>query len=141
MPRAVTRIIIRGRGRGTGSVGVIAFVLRLTNALHCAKPAYRVVARVRARVVAGVGVRARVCVSVRVMARVRCFVVTGGHKGVLCVWQYCGRRRCCIWAATRREGVQHADSDAGWRLGRRDSSLNLDSKTQNHRRAHSGIRL
>ena len=25
-----------------------------------------------------------------------------------------------------REGVQHADSDAGWRLGRRDLGLNLD---------------
>ena len=27
-----------------------------------------------------------------------------------------------------REGVQHAGSDAGWRLGRRDSGLNLDPK-------------
>ena len=26
-------------------------------------------------------------------ARVRCFVVTGGHKCMLCVWQHCGRRR------------------------------------------------
>ena len=35
-----------------------------------------------------------------------------------------------------REAVQHADSDAGWRLGRRDSGLNLDPKTQTHRCAH-----
>ena len=26
--------------------------------------------------------------------------------------------------------VQHAESDAGWRLGRRNSGLNLDPKTQ-----------
>ena len=26
-----------------------------------------------------------------------------------------------IWTAAGREGVQHADSDASWRLGRRDS--------------------
>ena len=25
-------------------------------------------------------------------------------------------QRICIWAVTRREGVQHADSDPGWRL-------------------------
>ena len=31
--------------------------------------------------------------SVRVKARVRCFVVSGGHKWVLCVRQRCGRRR------------------------------------------------
>ena len=29
-----------------------------------------------------------------------------------------------------REAVQHVDSNAGWRLGRRDSGLNLDPKTQ-----------
>ena len=35
-----------------------------------------------------------------------------------------------------REAVQHADSDAGWRLGRRDLGLNLVPKTQTHRCAH-----
>ena len=30
---------------------------------------------------------------VLVRIRVRCFVVTGEHKGVLCVRQCCGRRR------------------------------------------------
>ena len=39
-----------------------------------------------------------------------------------------------------REGVQHADRDAGWRLGRRDSVLNLDPKTQTHQCAHSDVR-
>ena len=29
-----------------------------------------------------------------------------------------------------RDAVQHADSDAGWGPGRRDSGLNLDPKTQ-----------
>ena len=65
--------------------------------------------------------------------RVRCFVVTGSHNGMLCVRQRCGRRRqrCCIWAVAGRENVQHADSDTGWRLG--DSDLNLNPKTQTHR--------
>ena len=76
-------------------------------------------------------VRVRVEVSYR--DRVRCFVVTGDIKGALCVRQCCGsRRRTGIWAAAEREGVQHADSDAGWRLGRFDSDLNLDPKTQTH---------
>ena len=43
-----------------------------------------------------------------------------------------------IWAVTGREAVQHADSDAGWRFGRRDSGLNPDPKTQAHWYAHSG---
>ena len=30
-----------------------------------------------------------------------------------------------VWAVAGREAVQHADSDAGWRLGRRDLGLNL----------------
>ena len=29
----------------------------------------------------------------RVRVGTRCFVVTGRHKGMLCVWQRCGRRR------------------------------------------------
>ena len=41
-----------------------------------------------------------------------------------------------VWAVAGREAVQHADSDAGWRLGRRDLGLNLDPKTQTHRCAH-----
>ena len=67
----------------------------------------------------------------RVRIRVRCFVATRGHKWVMCVQQRCGRRRwrTCIWAVAGREAVQHADSDAAWRLGRRDSGLNLDPKT------------
>ena len=32
----------------------------------------------------------------------------------------------CIWAVAGREAVQHAVSDVGWRLGRRDSGLDLD---------------
>ena len=49
-------------------------------------------------------------------------VITGVRKGVLCVRQRCRRRRYQggIWAVAGRDGVQHADSDAGWRLGRRD---------------------
>ena len=35
-----------------------------------------------------------------------------------------------------REPVQHAGSDAGWRLGRCDSGLSLDPETQTHRRVH-----
>ena len=44
---------------------------------------------------ANVRVRARVgyFVRVRVRFRVACFFVTGGHDGVLCVRQCCGRRR------------------------------------------------
>ena len=54
-----------------------------------------------------------------VRVRVKCFVVTRGSKGVLCVQQHCGRRyRSGIWATAGREGVQHADGDAEWRLGR-----------------------
>ena len=34
--------------------------------------------------------------------------------------------------------MQHADGDAGWRLGRHDSGLNLDTKTQTHLRASRG---
>ena len=41
------------------------------------------------RVRLDIGVRARD----RVRVRVRCFVVMGGHKGVLCVQQHCGSRR------------------------------------------------
>ena len=40
-----------------------------------------------------------------------------------------------------REAVRHADSDAGWRLGRRDSGLNVDPKTQTHRGAHLRVRV
>ena len=69
----------------------------------------------------GYRVRVRFVFRVRVGVRVgvRCFVVTRRHKGVLCVQQHCGRRRqrSSIWAATERESVQHADGDAGWRLG------------------------
>ena len=32
----------------------------------------------------------------------------------------------CSW----KEVMQHANGDAGWRLGRRNSGLNLDPKTQ-----------
>ena len=32
-----------------------------------------------------------------------------------------------IWSVAGREAVQHADSDAGWRLERRDSGLKLGS--------------
>ena len=51
---------------------------------------------------------------------------------MLCVRQRYGRRRqrICIWAVAGREaeGRQHADSDTGWRLGRReDSGLHLGS--------------
>ena len=42
----------------------------------------------------------------------------------------------CIWAVAGREAVQHADSDAGWKLGRRGWDLNLDPRTQTHRCAH-----
>ena len=31
-----------------------------------------------------------------------------------------------------KEGVQYADSDAGWGLGCRDCGLNLDHKAQTH---------
>ena len=37
-----------------------------------------------------------------------------------------GGGRCCGWAVAGREAVQHADSDAEWRLGRRDSGLGKD---------------
>ena len=41
-----------------------------------------------------------------------------------------------------REGVQHADGDAGWRLGRCDEGPILDPKTQTHRCAHAAkVRL
>ena len=44
-----------------------------------------------------------------------------------------------------REAVQHADSDARWRLGRRDSGLNLGSESQTHRcvrvRVRWGVRV
>ena len=39
------------------------------------------------------------------------------------------RQWICIGAVAGREAVQHADSDAGWRLGGRDSGLDLDLKT------------
>ena len=44
---------------------------------------------------------------------------------------FCRRRRwrSCIPAVAGTEAVQHADSDAGWRLGRRDSGLNLEPET------------
>ena len=47
--------------------------------------------------------------------RFRYFVVTGAHKGVLCVRQHCGRRRqrSCIWAVAGWQGVQHAHGDDG----------------------------
>ena len=50
-------------------------------------------------------------IQVKVTVKVRCFVVSRGHKGVLCVWQRCGRRRwrSGFWPAARREGVQHAN--------------------------------
>ena len=31
------------------------------------------------------------------------------------------------------EAMQHSDRDAGWRMGRGDSGLNLDPTTQTHR--------
>ena len=72
--------------------------------------------------------------GVRIRVRVMCFVITKEHKGVLCVRQCC-TRRVCIWAVSGREAVQHANSDAGWRLGRRNLGLNLDSKAQTQRYA------
>ena len=36
--------------------------------------------------------------------------------------------RDLIWDVAGKEDVQLADSDTRWRLGRRDSSLNLDLK-------------
>ena len=41
----------------------------------------------------------------------------------------------------RREAVQHADSEhadseAGWKLGQRHSGLKLDPKTQTHQSVH-----
>ena len=44
-----------------------------------------------------------------------------------------------MWAVAGREGVQHADSDAGWRFGRHDSGLNTDPKSQAHRCVHSVV--
>ena len=72
--------------------------------------------------------RVRVRVGVRVRVRVRCFGVTRRHQAVLCVRQRCERTRyrSCIWAAAGREGVQHTDGDAGWRLRRHGSFPNLD---------------
>ena len=45
-------------------------------------------------------------------------------RGLLCVRQQCRRWRSLsgTWAAAGKEGVQHADSDAGWAFGCRDSS-------------------
>ena len=50
-------------------------------------------------------VRARARVRIRIRGRIRCFVVTGGHKGVLHVRQGCGRGRQSsgIWAVAGRE--------------------------------------
>ena len=41
-------------------------------------------------------------------------------------------KRSGVWAVAGREAVEHADGDAGWKLGRRDSSLDLDPM-------HSGL--
>ena len=35
-----------------------------------------------------------------------------------------------VWAVAGREAVQHADSDAGWRLGRHDLDLSLDPRVR-----------
>ena len=56
-------------------------------------------------------------------------VAEGGGGGAVLLTVSLG-----IWAAAGREGAQHADSDAGWRLGRHDSGLNLDPTT------HTGLR-
>ena len=42
-----------------------------------------------------------------VRIRVRCFVVTGGHKGVLCVWQ----------AVLRKEEVEERHLGYSWKGG------------------------
>ena len=54
---------------------------------------------------------------------------------MLCLGQRCRRRRkrTCIWAVARMEAVHYADSTAGRRLERRNSGLNMVSKTQSQR--------
>ena len=61
---------------------------------------------------------------------VRCFVVTGDIRGcyVCAALQKEGAEEWHL-TATGREGAQHADGDAGWRLGCRDLGLSLDPKT------------